>query len=336
VDFLPDDEQLALARSASDLLSKELPPRRDMATEGYSSRALLRRCAALGWFALGVPEQDGGLGASVVEEALLFREIGRALAPGPFLSTLLGGRVAAAAGDHTTAAGIFTGDVVVGLAERVPASAVSEEGERWRAFDAVDVDLLLVLAPGEARLVRPPAVRPLHGTDELTAIGACDLSAAADVAAAPSPDAVLHDGWVLVSAMLTGIAEATRDMAVAYLKERHQFGRPIGSFQALKHRAADMAVEAEMALSITTYAALSLAEADPNAALSCMSARVLTYRAALANARANIQLHGAMGVTFEHDAHFYMKRTHVLGHQLGGLDVALRAIFDQPSPLDAP
>ena len=133
--------------------------------------------------------------------------------------------------------------------------------------------------------------------------------------------------------MLSGIAEATRDLSVTYLNEREQFGRPIGSFQALKHQAADMAVQAEAAHSITTYAALALAEGHDNARLYCLSARIVTHRAALANARATIQHHGAIGVTFEHTAHFFLKRTHVLGHVLGGVRTPLTALIREPSPL---
>ena len=126
---------------------------------------------------------------------------------------------------------------------------------------------------------------------------------------------------------------ATRDSAVAYLSIREQFGRPLGSFQALKHRAADMATEVEAALSLTTYAALSLAEGHPGARLYCLSARALAHRAALANARANIQLHGAIGTTFEHDAHFAVKRVHILGEQFEPVKVTLRRLVDEPSPL---
>lgn len=333
MDFLPDDDQVALVRSSADVLAKELPSRRDMVASGWSSRAFLRRCAGLGWFGLGVPEADGGVGATLVEEALLFREIGRAVVPGPLLPTVLGARVALAAGDTTTATAILGGDVVVGFAERAPATA-EDAAERWRVFDASEAELVVVLGPGEARLVRTPELRPQPCMDELTSMAGADVAAADEVAVAPSPEPILHVGYVLVAAMLTGIAEATRDMSVAYLKDRQQFGRPIGSFQALKHQAADMAVEAEMALSLTTYAALGLVEGDRHAPLSCLAARVLTHRAALANARANVQHHGAMGTTFEHDAHFYVKRTHVLAHLMGGVRAPLLSIFEQPSPLE--
>jgi alkylation response protein AidB-like acyl-CoA dehydrogenase len=329
MDFFPDDEQLALARSASDLLAHRLPPLRELATMAWSSRDLLRECASLGWFGLGVDAAAGGSGATVVEETLVFRELGRALAPGPFLSTLLAARVALAAGDQTTAAAIINGDLVVALAE--PASATSPTTHR--VFDHHDADFVLSLSATEARLLTKPQVTTLPCIDELTPLGACDLADTTVVASTPEAAPILRLGWVLTSALLTGIAEATLAMSVEYLKVREQFGRPIGSFQALKHQAANMAVQAEVARSITTYAALAMAEAHDNAALYAMSARVLTHQAALGNARGNVQHHGAIGVTFEHNAHLYVKRVHVLGHVLGGVGEPLGALIHEPSPL---
>lgn len=332
MDFLPDDDQLALVSAAADVLTKELPALRESAS---SPLALARNCAALGWFGLGVPEADGGVGATLVDEVLLFREIGRHLAPGPLLSTLLGARVALAAGETALAESIMSGARLVSTAERAAAPLIADAGDRWRVFDAPGTDLALVLAPGVARLVSLGDVEPLRCIDESTALAAVELDAADAVASAPVSEPILHLGWVLLAAMLTGITEATRDMSVAYLKDREQFGKPIGTFQSLKHRAADMAVDAEKSWSVTTYAALALHEHDHHAPLYCMSARVVAQRAAMASARANVQHHGAMGTTFEHDAHRFVKRAHVLDHLLGGTDAPLAAILDQPSPLAA-
>jgi alkylation response protein AidB-like acyl-CoA dehydrogenase len=192
---------------------------------------------------------------------------------------------------------------------------------------------VLVFDAGTARLVERPAVRPLVGIDESTELGSCLLDGAIERAAASNIEAVVDLGLVLLAALCTGIAEASRDTTVAYLKVREQFGRPIGSFQALKHRAADMAVEAEAALSLTTYAALALAEGDPHARLYCLSARSVAHRAALANARATIQLHGAIGTTFDHDAHFSVKRVHVLSEMIEPVKTTLRRLVSEPSPL---
>ncbi|MGD9795593.1 MAG: acyl-CoA dehydrogenase family protein [Acidimicrobiia bacterium] len=337
MDFLPDDEQLALTRSAVDLLGKRLGDLRDIALAPWSARALLRECAQLGWLGLGVAEDAGGSGATVVEEALLFRELGRALAPGPFLATVLAGRVALAGGDNALAEQIINGEVMVALAEpsssAEPGAPLGPNGtSTHRVFDGHDCDLLLLIDAASAHLVAPPPMSLVPCIDETTTLASASLSASSVRASTRHSEPILRVGQVLVSAMLTGIAEATRDMAVEYLNDRQQFGRPIGSFQGLKHQAADMAVEAEVAASITNYAALALAEGHENAVHYCLSARILTHRAALANARTNVQHHGAMGCTFEHDAHFYVKRTHVLGHLLGGVHAPLVDLFEQPSP----
>ena len=149
MDFLPDEEQVALSRSASDLLTKRLGDLRDLAAPAWSSRQLARECAALGWFGLAVPEADGGSGATIVEEALVFRELGRALAPGPFLPTVLGARVALAAGAGDVARQIIDGELVVALAE--PALQTGAH----RVFDHHDADLLLTHLRSRGRVDRP-------------------------------------------------------------------------------------------------------------------------------------------------------------------------------------
>jgi alkylation response protein AidB-like acyl-CoA dehydrogenase len=352
MDFLPDDEQLALMRTVSDVIAARVPPLRELATATWSTRDLLAECASLGWFGLGVDVADGGSGATVVEEALVFRELGRALTPGPLLSTLLGARVAIAAGATDLAGSILNGERLVALAEptgpeplgpeplgpepAAPGSTASPVvTTTHRLFDYRHADLALTISATEARIVCMPHVTDLACIDELTALGACTLSGTdtlAGTTTATDAANILKLGWVLAAAFCSGIAEATLAMSVEYLKVREQFGRPIGSFQALKHQAADMAVHAELSRSIATYAALAMAEAHANAPLYALSARVLCHRGALANARTNVQHHGAIGVTFEHDAHLYVKRVHVLGHILGGVDDALDALLREPSP----
>jgi alkylation response protein AidB-like acyl-CoA dehydrogenase len=114
-------------------------------------------------------------------------------------------------------------------------------------------------------------------------------------------------------------------MAVEYAKDRVQFGRPIGSFQAVKHRCADMAVRAEVARSLTTFAALALRDGEPDAPRHVLEAKALAVDAALANAHDDVQNHGGMGFTWEADAHLYLKRAWVLEHQFG----TRRALLDE-------
>jgi alkylation response protein AidB-like acyl-CoA dehydrogenase len=122
---------------------------------------------------------------------------------------------------------------------------------------------------------------------------------------------------VLAAAEALGVAERAAEMSVDYAKVRQQFGKPIGTFQAIKHRCADMAVRAEVARSSVTYAAVALAEGADGVARHVAMAKVLATGAAIGNATDNIQNHGGMGYTWESDAHLYLKRARLLEHCFG-------------------
>ena len=124
---------------------------------------------------------------------------------------------------------------------------------------------------------------------------------------------LLHErALLLLSAFAVGIAEATRDMAVEYAKIREQFGRPIGSFQAIKHICADMAIRCEAALCQTAFASLVLAEGHDGPAFHATSSKLVAAASAVKNASQNIQVHGAIGVTAEADPHLFLKRAHLI------------------------
>jgi alkylation response protein AidB-like acyl-CoA dehydrogenase len=130
--------------------------------------------------------------------------------------------------------------------------------------------------------------------------------------------------------MLAGLAEQVRDASAAYAKVRVQFGRPIGSFQAVKHRCADMALRAEAAWAQTEVAALRFAAPGAAAAFDVAAAKVVAVDAAIRNARDNIQNHGGIGFTAEHPAHLFLKRAHVLEQQLGATRAHLRTVLTAP------
>jgi alkylation response protein AidB-like acyl-CoA dehydrogenase len=328
VDFMPTDDQNAFRAATADFLAAARPSNLADLLDHGPDRKQHEQAAELGWFALGVADEHGGVGGSTVEEMLLFRELGRALLPGPFLATVLAGRVAIAAGESGLAEELFAGHLTVALAEPDPAHG---DGVHL-VFDHDGADLVLTVGAESAVLAdAATGLDAVTCIDPLTDMARGRLDGA--VRASAPADPINQLGWTLLAAQSTGIAEATRDMAVAYLKVREQFGRPIGSFQALKHRAADMAVDCEAAYAVTAYAALAMHEGDVNTRLYTMSARVVAGDAADRNTRANIQLHGGMGTTFEHDAHFYLKRAHVLSQWLGGRKGPLRALVDEPSPL---
>jgi alkylation response protein AidB-like acyl-CoA dehydrogenase len=133
---------------------------------------------------------------------------------------------------------------------------------------------------------------------------------------------------LLVSAQLLGTAEASRDLAVSYALVREQFGRPIGSFQAIKHHCANMAVAAEMLSAQLDMAAIAMRDERDDARFQIAALRLLAPKTALANARACIQVHGGIGFSSEADAHHYLKQAHVLRHLLSEA-----AMLDLPAPL---
>ena len=140
-------------------------------------------------------------------------------------------------------------------------------------------------------------------------------------------------GGVLVAAMAAGIAEATRDDSAFYARTRSQFGRPIGMFQAIKHRCSDMAILAEAAWCQVAYAVLSLSAEHGDAVQQVSAAKVVAGAAAIENASANIQNHGALGCTTEHSAHLYLKRSWVLENLYGTTDYHQRRLLEGASPL---
>jgi alkylation response protein AidB-like acyl-CoA dehydrogenase len=146
--------------------------------------------------------------------------------------------------------------------------------------------------------------------DELSVREAASITIAPVAEVAAADEAIQPRGCTLVAAILVGIAEATCTMSVGYAKTREQFGAAIGSFQAIKHRCADMGVAAALADAQLLFAALSVSEHQPDRDLQVSAARLVAGRAALSNARETIQVYGGMGFTWECDAHFFLKRTH--------------------------
>ncbi|WP_281376011.1 acyl-CoA dehydrogenase family protein, partial [Pseudonocardia pini] len=139
-------------------------------------------------------------------------------------------------------------------------------------------------------------------------------------------------GVVLAAAALCGVAEACRDRSAEYAKTRTQFGQPIGVFQAVKHRCAEMATRCEAAMSLTSYAALVLAEGRPDAAFQVSSAKLVASAAAIDNAADDVQNHGGMGFTDESGAHLYVRRARLLEQWFGGTPRLSTELLAEPAP----
>jgi len=325
MDMLPTDEQEEIVSSVSSFLSAELPiPKvRAMFTAGSSiDRDVWSKCAGLGWFGLGLSEAAGGVGYGLAEEALLFREIGRHLAPGPFLSTLLAARVATAAGLGDLAQALLEGEKVAGLGLPVDDAEVGAQlSGTFDLYDTAGADVVLVSDSDGAALVDVQALGPRPDEeciDPAVKLSQVSLHGLAPLAYVPeTQEPVFLRGTVLTAAGLTGIAERARDMAAEHGRTRIQFGKPIGVHQAIKHACTEMAVRAEAASCQLFYAAMSVDADRPDAAYQCEAAKLVAIEAAYKNSRSNVQVHGGMGYTWEHDSHLLVKRAHVFSRMFG-------------------
>jgi alkylation response protein AidB-like acyl-CoA dehydrogenase len=344
------EEQEELRATARRFLEQKAPSavvRLLMETEDGFDQALWLENAAMGWQAMAIPEQYGGAGFGFVELVVLLQEMGRALYPSPFFSSvILGAFTVLESGDEAhkekLLPGIASGELRVAMAVTEPAGRWDETGIQLEALpdsgewvlkgtksfviDGHTADTLIVAArtsPGPAGVslfVVPGddvARRPLATMDttrkqaevtldSLRLPGDALLGAEGD--GWPVLARVLDLGSVALAAEAAGGAERCLEMAVEYAKTRVQFGRPIGSFQAIKHKCADMLLEVESAKSASAYAAWAAQEDPDELAVVAPLAKSYCTEAFFHCASENIQIHGGIGFTWEHDAHLYFKR----------------------------
>lgn len=276
-------------------------------------RGAWRQLGEAGVFGLCLAEEAGGVGLGMAEAAVVFETLGRALVPGPLVATHL------AAG---LIDGAESGSAVVGVVEHPPAgSAVLPTVVEHLG----DLDVLLVLSAEGVAALDPrtlEATRLGRPMDPLTPVWTVDGLPPGEAVAGPEIAAWWRrDGTVLTAALQVGLAAWTTQLAVDYAKERHQFGRPIGAFQAVKHLCADMAVRTELARCAVQAAAVTIDQPDVgDGAAAAAGAKLLADEAALANGRSCIQVHGGMGFTWEVPAHLAYKRSRVLATQFGTSD----------------
>jgi alkylation response protein AidB-like acyl-CoA dehydrogenase len=320
VDFQLTEDQKALRDTLRDFLEGTCPIDKlpELAKDTRLDRDLWASVAEMGVFGLRLPESEGGVGLGNADAVLVFTELGRRLVPGPLAWTHL------AAGFIDGAA---AGETIVGGLDLCGADA----GEPYLVEHLDSLDVLLLLKPDGVFRVDPgslsgtPVETPLDPLTPLTHVR--DLPAGERILDAAAAAQLRLEGAALVSGQLLGIAEATLELANAYAKERHQFDRPIGGFQAVKHILADMFVRQEVSRAAAYSAGATLDAPDvASVERAVAAAKVTCSEAGLRNSRSCIQVHGGMGYTWEVPAHYYMKRTWVLGEVFGNEDeYALRS-----------
>jgi alkylation response protein AidB-like acyl-CoA dehydrogenase len=336
------DEQQAIKSTARDFLAARYKSERirELAdTAAGFEQSDWEEMAGLGWPGLALPEEWGGQGLGIVELAVLFEELGYALAPTPLLSNTIAGLALAANGTEAQkerwlrplAAGEVRGTVAL-LDAGTPATpgmftmeaqadgdGILLAGEKILAMDASEADFLLVAtADGRRHLVETDAegvrAEPHSSIDPTRRFYTVQFDGVQI-----GPDATLNGAQadylpvllracVAIAAESTGIAQRTMEMAVEYAKDRQQFGRPIGAYQAVSHRCAQMLLETENSRS-AVYGAAWAADSEPESLhLAASMAKAYASDAGWRVPNASIQVHGGIGFTWEHDLHFFFKR----------------------------
>ncbi len=317
MDFQPTEDQKALREGIRSFLEGQVPNERfpDLEKSKGFDRDLWTELAEMGVFALRLPENEGGIGLGYSDAVLVFEELGRRLVPGPIVwSHLAAGLIDGAA----------TGETVVGGIDLL-------RDERAEQSDPIllehldSLDVLLALRPDGVYEIDPRSVEATEvevPLDPMTPIHrALSLPEGKKIGDSEVAARLRLEGAALVSGIQLGLAEGALELANAYAKERQQFGRVIGGFQAVKHMLAEMFVkqEAARAGSYNAGATLDAPEvADVQRAVS--SAKITAGESAIRNARTGIQVHGGMGFTWEVMAHYYLKRAWVCENAFGNQD----------------
>jgi len=336
MDFELSEDQLALQAAARSLLDDRADPQRVRAhlSSGQPIDAgLWQAMAEQGWLGVALAEGQGGIGMTWVEAAVLLEEIGRHTAPVPFLPSLLALTVLASAerGPTDWLADLAGGERIgcVGWNKDPEAVTAVHSGDQWRLSGRIGpvegaavADVAVVATSGGvfavdlASVGRPSAEPAMDGTRVLSWLTFADTPATlleGDELAV----GLLDRGAVGAAAELLGGAARVLEMAAQYAKDRVQFDQPIGSFQAVKHRCADMVVDVEGMRSSTWYAAWAIAAGEPDASIAASTAKVWCSDAAKRVMASGLQVHGGIGFTWEHDLHLYMKRSQFAGLSYG-------------------
>jgi alkylation response protein AidB-like acyl-CoA dehydrogenase len=274
--------------------------------------------AEMGWFGITLPAEAGGSGLSSIEHVLFHREVGRRCGPIDILAQSLA---------VVTAPKGATRDAL--LAGRLFAAVAVADGEALRILGSADAKLAVLISSDNARLIdlTGAAFDPRPSLDPAVSMRML-RPPESRVVAISNDSAVPRLARLGVSAMLVGVAEAALDLIVAYAKVRHTFGRPIGAYQAVRHPCADMALRAEAARCQLWFAAAAMKEGRQDVDAHIDAAKHLANEAAVTNADVDIQLHGGIGVTDEHDAHLLLKHALLLSRLFGSKRTLLARLLD--------
>lgn len=324
MEFAFTDEQAMISKTARAFFAEHATSertRRAMAGDGIDRELWQSFCTDLGLGGIALPEEFGGAGLGMVEFALIAEAAGAQVAALPLLGLASAARAIAVGGSEAQKAQwlpkLISGEVIA-------TALVATDAQAALAPHGASADLILHAIGERAWLTQSDipgvVVTPLTTMDQTRpfahiAFEAAEIDALENVPAATRAAQV--GGWICLAAEALGGAQACLDRTIAYAKERVQFGRQIGSFQAYKHRLADMMIEIEQARSAVYWAACAVDEGSDEAELALHAAKSFCADTYFMCASNMIQLHGGIGFTWEHDAHLFFKRARSIQTMLG-------------------
>lgn len=356
VTYAPTEEQDLIRSTARQFLENRQgieKVRELMMSDDGSDQVLWKEMAEMGWTGLAIPEEHGGSGLSAVEMGVLLEEMGRAVTPGPFFaSAVLATTVIQEIGTGTQQANLLpplaAGERIASLAifeeardwsPHSPSTTATREGDGWvidgtkrSVLSGLEADSLLVTAATDDGVgvfvvdsgadgviaTSEPALDPTRrqATVAFRSVSVADEARLGDGDATAGLRRVLALATTALAAEQVGGAQRCMEMSVDYAKTRYQFGRPIGSYQSIKHRCANMLMKVEHAKSAAYYGARVTEDPD-ELAIAAPLAGAVASEGYVWVAGENIQVHGGIGFTWEHDAHIYLKRAKASSLLLG-------------------
>jgi alkylation response protein AidB-like acyl-CoA dehydrogenase len=319
MDFGLNEDQREIQRTARELLAERARPERvrENAEAGRLDDGLWRELCELGWPGIAIAERYGGQGLGRVELSILCEELGRVVAPVPFLPTALAATLIEHAGSEDQRQRWLP---ALASGETIGTLGVARDGVAELVVGAPEAQLVVLLEDGSARVLTPEQaeVVPVDSIDPTRPAGRVSAHAGAGEALDGDVAGGVDRSLVAVASELVGVCDRALEMTVAYVKERKQFGVPVGAYQAVSHRCAQMLLDTEKARSVTAFAAWA-ADADPKRlGEAAAMAKAAASDAGLEVTASAIQAHGGIGFTWEADVHWLYKRAHIDASLLGG------------------
>jgi alkylation response protein AidB-like acyl-CoA dehydrogenase len=310
------DDQQAIKSTAREFLASrfKLDKVRQLAEAGEYDDAQWKEMSELGWPGIFIGEEHGGQGLGVLELVILTEELGYVAAPTPFLSNAAAGLMVQFAGSDEQRARLLPG---VASGEARGTVGVALNGSAPVVPDADSASFIVVVDGDSAAIVEPAdaSVEPVEVIDNTRRYGR--VSASGGDALPGDVGGALDRVAIALSGEIVGVAQRAMEMAVEYAKDRQQFGRPIGAYQAVSHNCAQMLMEVEGARSLTYYAGWAADHEPESLALAASMAKAYASDAGFRVPARSLQVHGGIGFTWEHDLQFFLKRGKTDAHLFG-------------------